>query len=134
MRRKGGRRLIGIGVLVGTAIVPVLVAVPSARALPVDNVSLSLSRVNIDAGSSETVIATVTADLGTYPANNVQAAFSSSGDVHFVSSACNTNSSGQCSVAIQPGTTYGNQTITVQVTGIGYAGSASKYLFQYAAP
>jgi hypothetical protein len=107
---------------------------PRAAAATIDSATLALSSPTLVPG--QTVYATVTADLpANRPANNVQAHFSSDGDAVFPSGAgCNTNPSGQCSVAITAGGGYGAQHVSVDVTGIAFTASASAPLTEYDAP
>lgn len=134
--RRDRRAVIGIGsALVLLFTISTTARPPAAHATVGETASLTLSSSKIYAGSNQVVIATVTADTAGHAQYNVQASFSSSGDVVFASGhTCSTNNSGQCSVGISPGSTQGTQTITVNVTGIEWSATASASLYQYAAP
>jgi Cellulase (glycosyl hydrolase family 5)/Invasin, domain 3 len=111
---------------------PVLTAAPT-QAASLNTATLTLSRHTVVPG--QTVYATVTAFIAANrPANNVQAAFSSNGDLSFAPAGCSTNSSGQCTVAVTGHNGYGQWTVSVNVTGIGYAASATAPLTEYDAP
>lgn len=128
-----GMRRTSLLVAALAAAAPLVTAPPSAAAT-VDSATLTLSSATIVPG--QTVRATVTAYLpANRPANNVQAHFSSTGDVQFSNAGnCSTQPSGQCSVNLTAGGGYGGQTISVDVTGIGFAASASAPLTEYDAP
>lgn len=106
---------------------------PRASAATIDNATLHLSSLSLSPGVP--VTATVTADLpANRPANNVQAHFSSSGDAHISPTGCSTNTSGQCSVTLTAAGGYGGQTISVDVTGIGFSAAASAPITEFDAP
>jgi len=132
IRPRRARRLALAAATLLCVAAPVLTAPPTAAAT-LNSATLTLSRHTIVPG--QTVYATVTAYIAANrPANNVQAAFSSNGDLSFAPAGCSTNSSGQCTVAITGHNGYAGWTVTVNVTGIGYAASASAPLTEYDAP
>ncbi|MHB8682497.1 MAG: cellulase family glycosylhydrolase [Acidimicrobiales bacterium] len=100
-----------------------------------DSATLTLSRSILDAGTQQSSVATLTAytgsGAGARPQNNVQAVFSSTGDVVMSIHSCSTNTSGQCKVTLTPGLNFGPQTISVKVSGLAYSSQASAQLWQY---
>ena len=121
------------GVAITLSDVPPLGA-GTAPALSLDTSTLDLSSSSIEAHSSQSVEATLTASNLGLPANGLTVTFATNGDAQLSPSSCTTRGQGSCGITITAGSTYGEQTITATVTGLLYSATAETTLLQYDPP
>ena len=90
------------------------------------SVVLGLSPNSLPADGASQSTATVTVkDANNNPLSSAVVGFTTSGDVTFSNTSCNTNSVGTCSVTITASTTSGNETITAATAANNKTGTAT---------